>query len=557
MAGIDAETRRLLLERSSAVGKEAGAPERAFPDDPGPKSRDWTAKTRPTTNPAAEDLSYDVAPEARDVAARLEGYQATEGKPAPGREVRQLTLTEAMRVGQQSASDFLSAEETYYLAAISLLTTRHLWSPRLFNDTSFTMSGQGTNGDYQHALRVVNNLRVTKQLPYGGSVEASWLTQATEQLRYQATGRYTQSSALALSGTIPLLRGAGDVAQESLIQAERNLVYQARAFEAFRRDFLIAIAGDYFGLLQSQAQIANQEEALKNLRNIEREKQALFDAGRVAAFEKNNAANQVLSGVAALAGQKEAYILDLERFKIRLGLNSREAVDLDPAVLDIPEPEVSLDKAVELALTYRLDLQNRRDQLDDSKRALANARNAMLPDLNATASVGVPTEPRATTGGLRFSPDDVNYQAGVTLGLPLDREIERLGVRAAAVALQKGTRDYERFRDELAVEVRQDVRNIDLARFRLTLADQQVELNQRRIKETELKADEVTTQTRLDAATQLQQSQNDRDAARTNLRNAVLKYLRDSGQLRVARDGTFMALPGMDKGAANPAAPRE
>jgi outer membrane protein TolC len=413
------------------------------------------------------------------------------------------------------------------------------------------VAGSGNDGSFDHALSIINNLRVSKRLPFGGSVEAAWITQATEQLRTVASDGYVQSSRLVLSGNVPLLRGAGEVAREDLIQAERNLVYQARTFEQFRRDFLIAIAQDFFDLLQARAEIANQEEAIENLRNIEREKQALLEAGRIAEFERNDAANQVLSGVASLASQRESYILRVERFKIRLGLSSRDPVELVDSSLDIPEPEVPLDRAVEFALNYRLDLQNERDRVDDARRALANARNNTMADLDVTANVGIPTDPRRNVGRLNFSPGDLNYQAGVTLGLPLDREAERLGVRAATITLQARERDYAQSRDEASVAVRQAVRNVDLARFQLTLAERAVEINQRRVRETELKRDEVTTRTRVDAATELQQSQNNRDRARTNLRNAVLRYLRESGQLRVAKDGTFLPLPGMEPRSAD------
>lgn len=546
MSGIDRETNRLLAERSATLGKDAHPPERTFVDEGGSRRSERLEKKPPTTSPDASELFYDVASESRDVAARLEGYQKAEGGPRPGQSKKSLTLAESLRIGQRSASELLAAEEAYILAAINLMTTRHLWSPRLFNDTAIRTSGQGTDGDFQHALNIINTLRVSKRLPFGGTVEASWITQATEQLRDVASGGYVQSSRLVLSGNVPLLRGGGDVAREDLIQGERNLVYQARTFEQFRRDFLIGLASDYFDLLQAKAEIANQEEAINNLRNIEREKQALLDAGRIAEFERNNAANQVLSGVASLASQKESYIVQIERFKIRIGLRSREAVELAESMLDIPEPEVALDRAVELALNYRLDLQNQRDQVDDARRALANARNQTLPDLNAAASVGVPTNPRRQVGRLGFSPEDLDYQASLTLGLPLDREIERLGVRSATIALQARERQYIKSRDEIAVGVRQAVRNVDLARFQLTLAERAVEINQRRVRETELKRDEVTTRTRVDAANELQQSQNNRDRARTNLRNAVLRYLRDSGQLRVAKDGTFLPLPGMN-----------
>jgi outer membrane protein TolC len=135
----------------------------------------------------------------------------------------------------------------------------------------------------------------------------------------------------------------------------------------------------------------------------------------------------------------------------------------------------------------------------------------------------------------------------------LDRQIERLGVRQATIALTQSERDYEKFRDQIGVDVRQAVRNIDLSRFQLKLAEDQVRINERRLKELELKAAEVDTQKQLDAADNLQQSKDALAQAQTDLRNAVLNYLKTSGLLRVARDGTLLRLPGME----NPDAPEQ
>ena len=520
-----------------------------------PKSATLTAKALPTKNPDASELRYTPAEEARDFAGRLKAYSDKALGKLPDQNVLHLTLPEALRTSQRSASEYLAAEEDYILAAIRLLIERHQWGPRFFDDVSATLAGQGDQGDFQHAATIVNNLRVNQKLPYGGSVEAAWVWTAADQLREQATGRYRQSSELTLSANVPLLRGAGLIAQESLIQSERSLIYQARTFEEFRRDFFVSIAKDYFNLLQSAARIKNQESQLENVKRIEAGQKARFDAGRVAAFEVNTAANNVLQATASLAGQYESYILELDRFKIRLGLKPEEIIQLDEAVLLLPEPEVTLDEATALALDYRLDLQNRRDQLDDARRALKNAKNTLLPDLNATASVGIPTNPQAHQGGLNFQPEDLNYSTGLVLGLPLDRQIDRLGLRQATISLAQHERDYERFRDQVGVDVRQAVRNIDLSRFQLRLAEDQVRINERRVKELELKAAEVDTQRQLDAADNLQQSKDALARAQTDLRNAVLNYLKESGQLRVARDGTVVPLPGMAKKAVPGEAP--
>lgn len=550
---IDARAQKLLNERTAMINGGAVPPERAPASPNVAASPTMTSKVVPTTNPAAGELKYEPADEARDVAARLEAHaQGTKAQPgaAPSLVV---DLESAFRIGQQSASEYLTAEEEYILAAIRLLIERHLWSPRLFNDTSVTVSGVGNEGDFRSAVRVVNDLRVTKRLPYGGAVEAAWVWQATEQLRETIGGRYRQSSELVLSGSIPLLRGAGLVAQESLIQAERNLIYEARNFESFRRDFLLDVARDYFDLLLARAQIRNLESQVAALRRIERGEIARFEAGRITEFRKNIASNDVLEAIERLAGANESYILALDRFKIRLGIPAERTIELTEDVMNLPEPEVSLEEATRQALAYRLDLQNRRDQLDDARRGVKNARNDLLPDLNLAANVGIPTDPRAREGGLLLQPEDLDYQASVTFGLPLDREIERLQLRQSVIEFGQRERSYLRFRDEVAIGVRQAVRNIDVARFQLTLAEKRVEINRRRVQEIELKAADVDTQTQVDAANQLQSSESARDRALADLRTAILTYLRDSGQLRVARDGTFQPLPGMEN--KPPAAP--
>lgn len=552
MSDVDRRVQGLVERSARSIDGGSIAP-RVSSIEPGTtRGAGQASKSPSTVNPPAEGLRYDVVSETRDVASRLDAYSKAE----IGDQAKKLDLSGALRTAQTSAREYLDAEEEYVLAATRLLIERHLWGPRFFNDTTLSMAGQGTDGDFRSALKVVNDLKVQQRLPYGGTVEAGLLWTATDQLRETAGGRYVQSSELVLSGTVPLLRGAGLVAQESLIQAERNLVYQARLFETFRRQFFVAVSRDYFDLLESRAVIGNQETTLANLKEILRGEEARFNAGRIAEFRKNIAANDVLQATATLAGLREGYILALDRFKSRLGLSLSERIDLDPAVPDLPEPATTPDRGAELALEFRLDLQNSRDHVDDSRRAVANAKNATLPDLNVSGSVGVPTDPRKRIGGLRPSPEDLNYEAAVTLGLPLDREIERLGVRQATIALQQSQRAYEKFRDDVIVSVRQAVRNIDLGRFQLTLAEKQVEINKRRIEELRLKSDTVETQTKVDAAAALQQAENSRDRARTQLRTAILDYLLQSGQLRVARDGTFQPLPGMEQ-PAQPLPPDE
>lgn len=558
MNQIDRQVERLTGVSSQRLGADALSP-RANLDDPGRGDRPAQLNKFPATrNPAAADLRFAPAAESRDVNARLQAFVRrsigeVRADAEPGEEFAVfeepgaigLALADSLQAAQRGAREYLNEEEEYLLAAIRLLTERHRWGPRLFNDTGLTFAGDGNNGDFDHALRVVNTLRATQRLPSGGEIEARWVFNATEQLRDRVTDRYEQSNRLALDATIPLLRGAGPAARDDLIQAERDLVYAARDFERFRREFMVSIANDYFRLVQLQNQIRNQMRQLRSLRLLEESTGARVGAGRLPEFERNLASNRVLSAQASLASLGEQYVLAVDRFKVRLGMSPDARVSILPLRFEVPEPDVTLDEAPSSALEYRLDLQNQRDRLTDARRRLNNRRNQLLPDLNVRGGVGVPTDRDDPGAGLDFEFEDLDYSAAFTLSLPLDRQIERLGLKSSIVQLQQAGRSFELARDNVVIDVRSAVRNIELARFRLQLAERQVEINSRRLEEQRLKIDQVDLQRIMDSENDLLDSENQRDQARTDLRNAVLNYLLRSDQLRVARDGTFLPLPGM------------
>lgn len=576
-----------MIGKSSEYVRATSSPEPTERARPREKSPTQYEKDPATTNPATSELSFTPASEARDVEARLttmwketgsyiepevakplidntvpggEGTAApssgttVDGQPVietatpagpPPPDALRIDIEVAMKLAQRSAREHKNQEDTYLVSAISLLLERNQWTPRFTNRTNLGVSAIGTDGRYDNAVRLVNDLRVTQRLPYGGQAEAAWVWDATEQLRSSVTDQYQQASRFIASASIPLLKDAGLIAQESLIQAERNLIYAARDYERFRRSFLVDIANDYFQLVQLKSQIANQERSMRSLQNLVRATNALFEAGRVKAFDKNIAASNEQSARSSLLNLREQYALTLDRFKVRLGLPVDQVVEIRDLQFEVVEPDIALPDATGLALSYRLDLQNQRDRLDDSRRAVANARNQLLPGLDFTGAVTVPTDSDTREGGVYFDPDETQYNAGLILDMPLDRRDEALRVRQSQIQLERAKRDYERARDDVVVSVRSSLRSIELARAQLRLAEQRVEINNQRLKEQNLKKDIVKPQEIVDSQNDLLQSENQRDQAKTDLRNAILNYLLASDQLRVNRDGTFERLPGM------------
>ena len=522
------------------------------------------SKSPETVSPRADQLTFTPAAEDRDVAARLRQLlgqvnvdRKLLGEPErmaaemmasseAGQNMRTISLEEAWRISQRTGREYITAQEDYLLTAIALLQERHLWGPRLFNDTTAQLSDTLDDGDTDPALNVINTLRATQRLPSGGQVEARWLINATDYLRDQSTNSYRQSSELVLAGNIPLLRGAGSIAREDLIQAERDMVYQSRTFERFRRSYLVDIATDYFSLLQTRASIANQLRQLQSLRQFSTATQARVDAGRLQAFQTAITQNQVASAEVSLSELVEQYVLALDRFKVRLGLAIDTPLDIASELPVLREPDADPDAAAKLALLYRLDVQNSADQLLDSRRAVDVAKDGLLPDLNVTGEVGVPTDPNNNSAGLNLSGDSTRYRIGATLSAPLDREQERLNVRSAQIRYERAQRNHSRLQDETVLSARRSARAVDRARFQLRIAEQQVDINRRRLRAQKLNEAEVQPQEIVDTENDLLRAENARDAAQTALRTAILQYLLETDQLRVARDGTLQRLPGME-----------
>ncbi len=538
---IDRRTNALLAETNTALGDDTQDPRLSWTPGQKPdklRGEYLTEYNPPTVNPPARDLLFTPDGDAAYVNARLERYAE------PPNEAIELDLMGALQYAVKNSREYRLAEEDYVLEALRLLSERHLWGPRVFNDTSVEFIDRGLDGFHNTSVRLVNDLRVTQRLPYGGEFTASLLAQVTQGLHERISTDRVDSLDVLFTLDIPLLRGAGMVAREDLIQAERNVVYAARTFERFRREFLVDITTDFLDLVIQQQAIYNAVENVEKLERFEAREVALTEAGRQPPFQAALSAQSTLFARDRLNNQRESYRLTLDRFKVRLGMPEEQAVTIVASSPGLPTPKVELAQAVRAAMTLRLDLQNRRDFIDDSRRDVNNARNNLLADLNLSASA-VPTVLDAGTGP-DFNFNDTTYTASIVLGLPIDRTIERLALRESQVGLEQAIRGYENFRDTVAVNVRAAVRNIDRALFSQRLQEENVRIAQLRLDSIDAAPDRASARDRSEAAQDLLAAQDDYLLARRDVQLAILNYLLASGQLRVDPDGSVRPLLGME-----------
>lgn len=498
-------------------------------------------------------ISYEknpgtVSPEARELPVESEKVKADLANPPvmshdpAGVEPTNLDLSEALAYAMANSREYRNRQEQLYLAALDLLREQHLWGPRFFAE--FSAQGRGTpdSGDQDHAMELIGQLQATQRLPYGGSVSATALVNFVEELRSQSGSTDTsQDSTITLSIVQPLLNGAGRVAQEGLIQSERDLIYAARSFERYRRTFLVDVSSRYFDLVRQQDSINNQKRQLSNLRWLAERTDALAEAGRQPFIEVQRAEQEVLFAQNELVSLNERYVSSLDSFKLLIGMPVSEALAIKPVEVVVPEPALEDENAVKSALTYRLDLQTSKNQIEDAARRVKVAANGRLPDLDLFADVSLRSDRDKDMGGADIDLDESSYSAGIRFSTELPRKTEAIAERQAQIQLERTRRSYAQQRDEVAQSVRESIRAIRQARFTLALQDKNIELAEKRLRGVVLQLRTLGGRDFIEAQERLLRARNSRDSAVRDLRVNILRYLLETGQMRVTADGQWQA----------------
>lgn len=479
----------------------------------------------PGTSPALPGLG-DI-----EAAGQLSAAPAPLGPPLPDDLQTRLDFFGVLQYAFEHSPAYRQQMEDLYLKALDVTLERHLLSPRPFARQKLDYEGGQRSVDYRAALTAATSAGMRQKLPWGGEVVAETLVSFVNALEGAAGDG--ESASVALSAAVPLLRGAGMVNLESLINSERQLVYQVRAFEDYRRSFVVNIASQYFRLLSQQQNVVNRQLNVANLAALTERTQALYEAGRISFLEVQRSLQSRLFGESSLIEARSAYQAALDDFKLLIGMPVDQPLQIVPVELHLTVPDEPVERAVATAWRYRLDVRTAEDRIDDASRGVRNAENGLLPqlDLTARSSMGNPAGEPAS----RLNADTLTYSAGVTLDLPVDRVAERNAFRRSLIEFERARRNCVQLRDRVAGEVRDSLRMARAAMLNVELQRRGIELAQRRLEFSNelLRQGKVQARDVVESQSSLLDAQDRYENARAQLQIRVLQYLRDTGTLRV------------------------
>lgn len=485
-------------------------------------------------------------------------------KPIPqGRTRLIFTLDDCFAYALAHSREYKSRKEDLYIAALNVTLERHQFDPTLFARTSFGIDRYGESSDYDTALAATQTVGVKQRLPFGGEIVAQSLMSTVNSIQDGTETSPGNYGAYSLSASIPLMRGAGMVAQEDLIQAERNLVYAVRDFERYRRAFLVSVASSYFNLVNQRAQIINRFRSVNSYIFATRRSDAIFRAGmkkyNYSILTVQRAMQSEYSARNDLVNAISSYELAIDNFKLLIGMPTEQSLDMAVQYLAISPPEMEEESAITIARKLRLDLQTERDQVADAQRQVKLAQNNMLPDLKLNASTGMYSGLDGN-GNHRWSlaprANDTVSSAGVTLDLPLDRVAERNQYRTSQINLERARRSVATAEDQVALDVRSALRRVREQQVLLAIQRNNIDLAMQRkdFADMQMRYGNIDNRDYLDAEQALLDAQNRFAQAIANLQVYTLQYMRDTDQLRVDRKGKLLMPPGSVTGQDNGAA---
>lgn len=452
---------------------------------------------------------------------------------AEPRELRRLTLRNALECAVHGNRQYTGEREGLYQQALSLYSTRHGFGPLLTAMLNSVFSG----GEQLDSSSTSLGVGVSQRLPWGGSLSASASAAATQEHAVQLVGT-TAGASIALRQ--PLLRGFGhEAAMESLVQAERGLLYSIREFELFRENFSIDVARRFYGLVQQRRGLENQRRNLEDVIFFRRQAEAMFALGDTTELEVLRARRSELTSQNDLISAEEDLRRALDSFRIFLGLPDTVSVDVEDEAPRFAELPYDADSAVEVALHNRLDVLTRRQRLEDSERSLRIAANSAMPDIGLSASYGVDGSADPDVDGRRVDVPD--WSIGFDVGLPIDRTSERESLRRAQIAHGQALRSHEEFLQNLAVDIRSAFRELERRTQSLDIQRQLIFDQERNVKIAQLRFEQGDFSNRdvVEAQQALLEARNALIREQVDYEIARLGLIRDLGLLFIDEHGMW------------------
>ncbi len=408
-----------------------------------------------------------------------------------------LSLADAIQLAVAVSPEYQLAREQLYLTGLEQTEAEHLYELTPFASLAAgqSMARESSTRTARMSENEIRGGQATagiSQLLATGAVLTTDLTLGSFDV---VSGNYRSGPASLFQVAIsqPLLRGANRVVVlETLTQAQRNTLYEVRAFNRFRKTFYVSVIDDYYRILKYSRQVDNAGENLLALKTIVQKMETLAKVGMIPQFDLERARQNALKAHDDYSQIRQIYEEALDLYKNRLLIPQAMAIELDMnewyelEKAAFTKISISEEQSLEAAFSARLDLANVFDQVEDAKRHVEVAADGLGMDLTLVGVASPASHQRFTLGADAgdMQRTQERYELGLRANLPLDRLAERNNYKRTLIALMQAQRMHQLLSNQVEMEVRKAWRDMNQAKNRMAIQKQARDLAGKRLDDT-------------------------------------------------------------------------
>lgn len=289
--------------------------------------------------------------------------------------------------------------------------------------------------------------------------------------------------------TMPLLRGFGKEYQLSGIRGAEFAMRSARRnLYIAQVQLVIKTINALYDVIKAEKAVALSEESNKRISTYHqaaklKEKIGLSEALDVyrAEIELRQAQNTLTGAQERLQEVKDA-LLDI----LALPMDTDFNVDVP---LKYRQNDIQIDKAVELALDNRMEVDQAIDFWRESYRLAAIAKKDLLPELNLVFNYNSRGRHEYLTRTFRNKHRESSFNIGFTTSTDYDPLGEQIAYEQSITAINNAARDLDQTKANMTIEVKKAVRQLDRSNKRILLQEEQIHATQGELHLAKLKFD--------------------------------------------------------------------
>jgi len=460
-----------------------------------------------------------------------------------------LTLDECLEIAFRNSREFQDSKEDLYASALDLANTRRGWDIPLFGgeldaEASFerVMKAGGETKEAEAKLTP----SITQRFVHGGVLTlATTVDWATDFVFGSESNVVT--SLVEANFTQPLLRGAWrGLAYEDQYRLTRDFLFDVFEYERSRQTFAADIFGRYYGVLRQRDQLENERISIQRQEATLAVTKVQVEGGLLTKVDEDRAEQALLNAQVRFEQNQQQYQNALDAYKILLGLPVRASIELEyPGALEKlleigPKPvNMQEDEAIAIALSARPDVLAERAKVRDADRDIEIAADDFLPQLDVELKLSAESVPPRRFHEVRF--DKHTRYAEVSFNYELDQTDNRDAYRLAIIAYEKAKRDFERFIDQVRLDVRSAYRELMQSKrsYELQLRSVQIATRRYKLADLEQKEGRLSPTDVLDAEEDLRSARNGLTSALVSYTTTRVEFLATLGMIDVDERGAL------------------